>query len=103
MLCSFRLVLKGKQVNRFTFVENTVSNLPKVPRTKFLRSDGLFCFSSTCKPSSFKNPFAIITSLSELYYVGNCLKREGGGEGGVRGVAWKFGRFRRGAWQERRK
>ena len=31
-------------------------------------SDGLFCFSSICKFGSFKNPFAMITSLSELYF-----------------------------------
>ena len=53
---------------RFTFVENTVSNLQKVPRTKFLRSDGFFCFSSICKFGNFKDPFPIITSLSELYF-----------------------------------
>ena len=31
-------------------------------------SDGLFCFSSICKFCSFKNPFATITGLSELYF-----------------------------------
>ena len=51
-----------------TFVENTISNSPKVSRAKFLGSDGLFCVSSTCKFGSFKNPFAMITSLSELYF-----------------------------------
>ena len=54
--------------SRFTFVENTISNLPKVPRAKFLGNDGLLCFSSICKFGSFKNPFAAITSLSELYF-----------------------------------
>ena len=44
----------------------TVSNLPKVLRA--LRSDGLFCSSSICKFASFKNPFAMITSLSKLYF-----------------------------------
>ena len=29
---------------------------------------GLFCFISICKFGSFKNPFAMITSLSELYF-----------------------------------
>ena len=52
----------------FTFVENTISNSPKVTRAKFLGSDGLFCVSSLCKFGSFKNPFATITSLSELYF-----------------------------------
>ena len=42
--------------------------LPKVPRAKFLGSNGLFCFISICKFGSFKNPFATITSLSELYF-----------------------------------
>ena len=42
-------------------------NSPKVPRAKFLGSNGLFCFISICKLGSFKNPFATITSLSELY------------------------------------
>ena len=34
---------------------------------KFLESDWLFCFISTCKFGSFKNPFAMVTSLPELY------------------------------------
>ena len=36
---------------------------------KFLGSDGLFCFISICKFGSFKNPFATITSLSDLYFI----------------------------------
>ena len=52
----------------FTFVENTIGNLPKVSRAKFLGSDGLFCFIKICKFGSFKNPFAMIASLSELYF-----------------------------------
>ena len=52
----------------FTFVENTISNLPKVPKANFLGSHGLFFFISICKFGSFKNPFATITSLSELYF-----------------------------------
>ena len=54
--------------SRFTFVENTISNSPNVPSAKFLESDGLFCFSIICKFGSFSNPFATITSLSELYF-----------------------------------
>ena len=46
----------------------TLSNSPKVLRYKFLGSDGLFCFSSICKYGSFKNPFASITILPELYF-----------------------------------
>ena len=57
-LCSFRLVLD----------EKIGQEIPKVPRAKFLGNDGLFCFISTCKFGSFKNPFATITSLPELYF-----------------------------------
>ena len=53
--------------SRFIFVENTISNLPKVPRVKSLGSDGLFCFISICKFGIFKNPFATITSLCEFF------------------------------------
>ena len=42
--------------------------MPEDLRAKFLGSDELFCFSSICKFGSFKNPFATITSLSELYF-----------------------------------
>ena len=45
--------------SRFTFAENTIGNSPKVPRTKFLGSDGLLCFLSICKFGSFKNPFSM--------------------------------------------
>ena len=38
----------------------------KISRAKFLGNDGLFCFISRCKFGTFKNPFATITSLSEL-------------------------------------
>ena len=34
----------------------------------FLGSNGLSCFISICKFGSLKNPFATITSLSELYF-----------------------------------
>ena len=54
--------------SRFTFVEIATSNLPKLQAAKFPGSDKLFCFISICKFGSFKNPFATITSLSELYF-----------------------------------
>ena len=54
-------------VQQIYLVENTIGNSPKVPQAKFLGNDGLFCFISICKFGSFKNPFATITSLSELY------------------------------------
>ena len=40
----------------------------KVLRAKCLGSDGFFCFINMCKFGSFKNPFAKITSLSELHF-----------------------------------
>ena len=52
----------------FTSVENAINNSPKVPIAKFLGSNGLFCFISICKFGNFKNPFATITSLSELLF-----------------------------------
>ena len=57
-----------RNYGRFTFVENTICNFPKIPRAKFLGSDRLFCFISTCKFGSFKNLFPTITSLSEIYF-----------------------------------
>ena len=59
--------VEWRRYSIFSFVESTSSNPSKVPRAKFLVSDGLFCFISICKFGSFKNPFATITSLSELY------------------------------------
>ena len=50
------------------FVESTTGNWSTVLRAKFLGNDGLFCFISICKFGSFKNTFATITSLSELYF-----------------------------------
>ena len=60
----------SRPLNRggIAFVENTISNSPEVTRAKFLGSNGLFCFISICKFGSFKNPFAAITSLSELNF-----------------------------------
>ena len=37
-------------------------------RDKFQGSDGLFCFISTRKFDSFKNPFVTISVRSELYF-----------------------------------
>ena len=56
--------VKWRRYSRFTFIENTISNYPKVPRAKFL--GGPFYFSSIYKFDSFKNLFAALTSLSEL-------------------------------------
>ena len=60
--------VEKKRYSRFTFAENIISNLPKVTWAKFLGSNELFCFISICKFDRFKNPFATITSLSELYF-----------------------------------
>ena len=54
--------------NWFTIIGNTISNLQKVLRATFLGSDRLFCSISICKFGSFKNPFAKINSLSEIYF-----------------------------------
>ena len=59
--------IEWRRYSRFTFVENIIGNSPKVPRAKFLGSKGLFCFISIRKFGNLKNPFATITSLSELF------------------------------------
>ena len=51
--------------SRFTFAENTISNLPKVLGAMFMESDELFSISNF---GIFKNPFATITSLSKIYF-----------------------------------
>ena len=88
ILCSFILVLEGKtgkeipessileildkfSANNFALsgAEDNISGLlQKVPRAKFLGSDALLCFISMCKFGSFKNPFEMIPSLSELCF-----------------------------------
>ena len=94
MLGSFRLILAGttgKEIpesSRLEFLEKFLANnfalsdaedntsgplnrggIADLPLLcKFLESNRLFCFISTCKFGSFKNPFATITSLSELYF-----------------------------------
>ena len=52
--------------------ENNLSGSLKVFRAKLLGSDWLFCFISKCKFGSFKNPFAMITSLSRLEFQKIC-------------------------------
>ena len=49
--------VEQRRYSRLTFVDNTISNSPEVPKVKLLGSDGLFCFSSICKFGSFKKPF----------------------------------------------
>ena len=46
----------------------TLLAICQVPRAQFLGSDRLYCFSSICMFGSFKNSFAMMTSLSELYF-----------------------------------
>ena len=60
--------VEEKGYSGFTIVENTISNLPKVLRAKFLVSNRPFSFSSICMFGTFKNPFATTTSLSELCF-----------------------------------
>lgn len=58
-------VIKYRKYNRFTYVKNTISNLLKVT---FLGNDWLFCFVSRSKLACFKNPLAMVTSLSEFHF-----------------------------------
>ena len=37
-------------------------------RARFLGGDEVFCFISICRFGSFQNPFAMITSLSEIHF-----------------------------------
>ena len=60
--------VEERRYSRFTFVENSIGNFPKIPRAKFMRSDRLFYFSSICQFGTFQNSFATITSLSELSF-----------------------------------
>ena len=62
---TFRLLNRGG-IADLPLLRTLLAIHRKVPRAKFLGSDGLYCFSSICKFGSFKNPFATITSLSEL-------------------------------------
>ena len=57
-----------RRYSRFTFVKNTIGNSPKATRAHFLGSDGLCSSICRCKFGSFKNHFATITCLSELYF-----------------------------------
>ena len=83
ILCNFRSDLEGKtgteipeipvfafclRSARFTFVENNISSFLKAVGAKFLGNDELSCFICICKFGSFKNPFAMITSLPEVYF-----------------------------------
>ena len=98
ILCSFKLVLEGKtgkeipESSRLEFLEKFSANnfalsdaedntpgplnrgsITDLPLSKtllaiLLGSDGIFCFISLCKFGSFKDPFATITSLTELYF-----------------------------------
>ena len=59
--------VEKRRYSRFNFVENTISNSPKVIRATFLGSNALFCVISICTFGSL-NPFATITSLRELCF-----------------------------------
>ena len=58
--------VKYRNYSRFTFIENTVIDSPKVLTAKFLGSDKLFCFINISKFGSPKNSFAAIIILSDL-------------------------------------
>ena len=59
--------INQKRYNRFIFLENINSNSPKVMWATFLWSDRVFRFIRIRMFSSFKNPFASKTRLSELH------------------------------------
>ena len=52
-----------KRRDRFTFVENTITNSPNIARAKFL---GIIFFISISKFDSFKNSLVTISSLFDL-------------------------------------
>ena len=60
--------VEQRRYGRFSFVKDTTGYSSKVPRAMCLGSDGIFCFISIYKFGSIKNPFTMITSLSELYF-----------------------------------
>ena len=98
ILCSFRLVLEGKtskeitESSRLEFLETFLANnfafseaedktsgslnrggIAHLPLLRTLltihqKSQEPSFFSNICKLGSFKNPFATITSLPELYF-----------------------------------
>ena len=78
ILYSFRLVLErktGKEIPeslRLEFLEKFSANnlsLSDAEDNTFREPNfWFFCFVSICKFGSFKNPFARLTSLSELYF-----------------------------------
>ena len=53
---------------KFTFVKNTIGNSPKDPKPSFWKVMNPFSFISICKFASLKDTFAMITSLSKLYF-----------------------------------
>ena len=55
-------------LNRVGISDFSVTNSPKIPGANFLGREVLFCFISIWTFCSFKNSFATITSLSELYF-----------------------------------
>ena len=59
---------RGTSYGRF-FIENTIRNSPKVPRAQFLEvMDSFVLVAYVSQFCSFKNPFAVITSLFELFF-----------------------------------
>ena len=58
--------------SRITFIENAISNSPKITRSKSPESDRLLCIISIIKFGSFKNLFATITNLSAFPFQFRC-------------------------------
>ena len=61
-------VIKWKRYSWYTLAANTIINSPKVARAKFLGSDRCCCCISISKFGTFKNPFGIIFSVSDIYF-----------------------------------
>ena len=69
-VCTFRVRALNKSIINVSYKSAIpISVWPYlIPLQHYIWSDGLFCFISICQFGSFKNPVAIITSLSVLYF-----------------------------------
>ena len=59
---------RGSIIVDLSFLRALLAIHQKSWEPSFFGSDWLFCFNSICKFGSFGNPFAMITSQSELYF-----------------------------------
>ena len=59
---------RGSIIVDLSFLRALLAFHQRSREPSFFESDWLFCFNSICKFGSFANPFAMITSQSELYF-----------------------------------